>query len=99
MLRKTTANFQGSRKLGRHYAYLSIVGGASREQSIERVVSRNGEANEVDKKLARNVEEDKEEEDQAKAEERIGLRHRRLLLEVVESWIFGQLGLISLSPY
>ena len=71
--------------------YLGIVGLACTEQSFQRIVAWNEETGKVHKKLSSNVEEYQEEVDSGKAEEGINFGDGRLLLEVVEHRVFGQL--------
>ena len=71
--------------------YLSIIGLAGREQSVHGIVSGEQEASKVDEELAGDVEEDEEEVDSDETEEGIDFRDGRLLLEVVESWVLGEL--------
>lgn len=72
-------------------AYLSIISFAGAEQSLQRVVARDDESSHVYEELASNVEENKEEINANKAEEGVNLWNRRLLLEVVECRVLGQL--------
>lgn len=72
-------------------AYLGIINLARTEQSFQGIISGDEEPSKVHKKLASNVEEDKEKVDADKAEKGIDLRHRSLLFEVVEHGIFGEL--------
>ena len=71
---------------------LSIVDFAGREKCIERVVSGDNEASEVDEEFASNVEKDQEEVEPGKTEEDVDFRYARLLLKIVEHVIFGKLG-------
>ena len=70
---------------------MGIINLACTEQSFEGVVPWDKESGKVDKKVSGDVEEDKEEVDADETEEGVDLRHRGLLFEVVEHWIFGQL--------
>lgn len=79
-------------------AYLGVINLARTEQSFQGIVSWDEEPGKVHKKLARNIEEDKKKVDADEAEEGVDLRHRSLLLEVVEHGIFGQLYHLSVSP-
>jgi hypothetical protein len=70
---------------------LCVIDLARAEQRIERVIARNDEACEIDEKLAANVEEDEEEIESDEAEESVDLGNAGLLLEIVESWVLGEL--------
>jgi len=69
---------------------LSIINLATAEQCLERVVSREDEACEVDEELASDVEEDEEEVESDEAEEDIDLRDVGLLLEIVEDRVLAK---------
>ena len=71
--------------------HLGVIDLARAEQSVQRVVAGNGEAGDVDEEGASDVEEDEEEVQAGEAEDGVDLGHRRLLLEVVEGGVFGQL--------
>ena len=62
-----------------------------REERLKRVVGRQREASSVDEKLSGDVEEDEEEVESAETEDDVDLRDGRLLLEVGEGWVFGEL--------
>lgn len=70
---------------------LRIIGRRRREQGAERVVARNDKARQVGQELATEVEDDEEEVERDEADNSIRLRDRRLLLEVVEGGVLGQL--------
>jgi hypothetical protein len=70
---------------------LSVVGFGSGEQSLHGVVTRNDETSQVGEQLAAEVEDDKEEVKSARANNGVDLRNRGLLLQVVESRVFGEL--------
>lgn len=72
-------------------SYLSIIGGASGEEGMERVVARNSETGEVDEELAENVEEDEEEVDADNTQEGVDLGDGGLPLQVVEDRVLGEL--------
>ena len=72
-------------------AYLGIINLARTEQSFQGIISWDEEAGKVYKKLASNVEEDKKKVDTDEAEKGVDLRHRGLLLEIVEHGILGEL--------
>lgn len=71
--------------------YLSVISLAGTEQGLQRVIARDNEARKVHEKLARDIEEDEEEVDAGDSQKGIDLGNRRLLLEVVEGRILGQL--------
>ena len=73
------------------YIYLGIINFACTEQSLQGIVSWDEEPGKVHKKLASDIEEDKEKVDADKAEKGVDFRHRSLLFEVVEHRVFGQL--------
>jgi hypothetical protein len=70
---------------------LSVIDLAGAEQGIQRVVSRNDEAGNVDEEGAGDVEEDEEEVESPEAEDHVDLGYGSLLLEVVEGGVFRQL--------
>jgi hypothetical protein len=61
-------------------SYLSIVGLAHTEKSLQRVVTRNDESSDIDKEFAADVKEYKEEVDTNESEEGVDFRNRCLLL-------------------
>ena len=71
--------------------HLSVVDFAGAEQCGQRVVAGNDEAGDVDKKGTGNVEKNEEEVEARQSEHGVDLGHRRLLFEVVEGGVFGQL--------
>jgi hypothetical protein len=75
---------------------LCVVGLARREKRIQRVVSRDHKTSEIGQELAAEVEDNQEEVQRNQADDSVGLGHRRALLEVVQSGVFGQL-LVELS--
>ena len=70
---------------------MGVVRLAVREERLKRVVGRQREASSVDEKLSGDVEEDEEEVESAETEDDVDLRDGRLLLEVGEGWVFGEL--------
>jgi len=70
---------------------LSIIHLACAEQCVQRIVSGDDEAGKVDQELASDVEEDQEAVDTGKAEEDIDFGNVRLLLEVIEDGVSGEL--------
>jgi len=70
---------------------LSVVNLGGAEQRVQGVIAGNDEAGNVDEKFASNVEEDQEEVESAETEDHIDLGNRRLLFQVVEEFILGQL--------
>jgi len=76
---------------------LSIIHLACAEQCVKRIVSWDDEAGKVDQELASNVEEDQEAVDTGKAEEDIDFGNVRLLLEVIEDGVSGELRLPQVS--
>jgi hypothetical protein len=76
---------------------LSVVDLARREESVQGVVTGDDEAGNVDKELASDVEEDKEEVKASETEDGVDLGDGSLLLEVVEGGVLGQLGDDSIS--
>ena len=74
---------------------LCIITLPNTEQSLQRVISGNDESGHICKKLTANVEEDEEEIGCDKAKECINLRNRGLLLQIVQSWILGELGRLA----
>jgi hypothetical protein len=72
-------------------AYLSVVDLAGGEEGIQRVVAGNNESSNVDKELASDVEKDEEEVQARKTKDGVDLGYGRLLLEVVEGGVLGQL--------
>lgn len=78
-------------------AYLGIINLARTEQGFQGIISWDEEPGKVYKKLASNVEEDKEKVDADEAEKCVDLRHRSLLFEVVEHGIFGELYHLRIS--
>jgi hypothetical protein len=70
---------------------LRVVNLAGAKESVQRVVTGDDEAGNVDEELASNVEEDKEEVEAGEAEESVDLGDGRLLFEVVEGGVLGQL--------
>jgi hypothetical protein len=71
---------------------LGVINLARAEQGIQGVVAGDDEASEIDEELSSNVEEDQEEVETGQGEENVDLGHTGLLLEIVEHFIFGQLG-------
>jgi hypothetical protein len=71
--------------------HLSVIDFAGAEQGVQRVVTGKDEASDVDEEFASNVEENEEEVKSGQAENGVHLGHRRLLLEVVEGGVFGEL--------
>ena len=71
--------------------YLSVVGFARTEQSLERIVAGDDKAGKIHEELAGDVEEYEEEVDTSDTKECIDLGDRRLLLQIIERWILGQL--------
>lgn len=74
---------------------MSIVGLASRKESLQGVVSWNDEAGQVGQELTAEVEDDEEEVQSGHANNGVDFGNRGLLLEVVELWVFGKLPSIS----
>jgi hypothetical protein len=72
-------------------SYLSIICLARAEESFHRIVTWDEEAGKVHEELASNVEEDQEHIDGSESKKDVDLRDVRLLLEVVESRVLGQL--------
>ena len=70
---------------------MGVIGLGLREQSLERVVTRDDEASKVDEELASNVEEDEKEVEGTETEDDVDLGDGALLLKVVESRVRGQL--------
>jgi hypothetical protein len=70
---------------------LSVVDLACGEQRVQRVVTGNDKSGNVDKELARDVEEDKEEVKASETENSVDFRDRGLLLKVVEGGVLRQL--------
>ena len=70
---------------------MSVIGLASGEKSLKRVVAGNDEAGKVGKELASDVEEDGEEVKGTDAQDYVDLGDRGLGLEVIESTILGEL--------
>jgi hypothetical protein len=70
---------------------LSIVNFACAEQGVQGVVSRNDKSCKVHEELSTDVEEDQKEVDSDESEEGVHLGDAGLLLEIVESRVFGQL--------
>ena len=81
----------GSKQYTAKDAYLGIINFACTEQSLQGVVTWDKESGKVHKKVAGDVEENKEEVDADETEKGVDLRHRGLLFKVVEHRIFGQL--------
>lgn len=76
---------------------LGIISFADAEQSLQRVVTRKHESSKIRKELTANVEEDEEEVEGDQSEEAVHLGDRGLLLEVVQSRVFGELIMLSVS--
>jgi hypothetical protein len=70
---------------------LRVVNLAGAEESVQRVVAGNDETGNVDKEFAGDVEKDEEEGEAGEAEESVDLGDGRLLFEVVEGGVLGQL--------
>lgn len=70
---------------------LSVIDLACAEQSSKRVIAGNDKASDIDQELAGDVEKDEEKVEGAETEDSVDLGDRRLLLEVVESGVLGQL--------
>lgn len=70
---------------------LRVVDLAGAEESVERVVAGDDEAGNVDEELAGDVEENEKEVEAGKTEQGVDLGDGRLLLEVVEGGVLGQL--------
>jgi len=70
---------------------LSIIDLAGAEQGVQRVVAGDEESSDVNEESTGNVEEDQEEVESTEAQDDVDLGHRRLLLEVVEGGVLGQL--------
>jgi len=71
--------------------YLSVIDLAGAEESGQRVVAGDNKARDVNEELAGDVEEDEEEVEGSKAQDRVDLGHRSLLLKVVEGGVLRQL--------
>ena len=71
--------------------HLCVIDLAGAEQRVQRVVAGDDKASNVDKELASNVEEDEEEVQAGETQDGVGLGDGGLLLEVVESWVLGEL--------
>lgn len=71
--------------------HLGVIDLAGAEQGAQRVIAGNDEAGNVDEEGAGNVEEDEEEVQACETKDGVDLGHRRLLFEVVEGGVFGQL--------
>ena len=80
------------REVGRSGTHLSIINFAGREQGRQRVVAGNDKTSDVNEELAGDVKEDQEEVKCRDTQNSVDLGHRRLLLEIVESGVFRQLG-------
>lgn len=76
------------RKQGTHLSVIDLV---RREQGLQGVEAGDDEAGKVDEELSSNVEEDEEEVEACETENGVGLGDRRLLLQVVEGGVLGQL--------
>lgn len=70
---------------------LRIVSLAGSEQRLQRVISWNCETSDICEQLPADVEEDEEEIGRDKPEESIDLWNRSLLLQIVQSWVLGEL--------
>jgi hypothetical protein len=70
---------------------LCVIDLAGAEQSVQRVVTGNDEAGNVDEELSSNIKEDQEEVKAGKTKDHVNLGDRRLLLKVVECGVLGQL--------
>jgi len=79
------------RERATHRQPLGIIRLARAKQGSERVVSGDDEAGDVGQELAAEIEQDKEEVERSEAEHGIGLGDRRLLLEVVQDGVLGEL--------
>lgn len=73
------------------HTYLRVINLAGTEERIERVIPRQYETSKVDEKLAGDVKENQEEVQAEESKDDVDLGDRGLLLEIVESWIFGEL--------
>jgi hypothetical protein len=73
------------------WPHLRVVGRAGCEQSIQRVVCRDEEADRVDKELGRDVEEDEEEIKEAEPKDYVDLWDICLLFKIVEDLVLGEL--------
>ena len=71
--------------------YLGVIDLACAEQGFQRVVAGDDKSSHVYKELAGNIEEDEEEVNSDKAEESVDFWNGRLLCEVVEHGVLGQL--------
>lgn len=81
-------------KGGKYCEPLRIIGLAGAEEGLEGVVPWDHEAGEVGQQLAADVEEDQEEVGADEPEEGVRLGDGRLLLQVVEDGVLGQLGTV-----
>ena len=83
-----------------HGQPLGIIRLVGRKQRSERVVSGDNKTGDVGQEGAAEVQDDQKEVEGAQAKHSIGLGHRRLLLEVVESGVFGELRhrLVRIKP-
>lgn len=79
--------------------HLCVVGRAGCEQSMQRVVCRDEEADRVDKELSRDVEKDEEEVKEAEPEDYVDLRDVCLLFKVDEEIVLGELQRTMLALY
>jgi hypothetical protein len=70
---------------------LGVIDLARTEQGVQRVVTGDDKAGDVDEELSGDVEEDQEEVQAGETEDHVDLGDRRLLLKVVEGGVFGQL--------
>jgi len=72
-------------------SYLGVIRSARSEEGLERVVTGKEETSEVDKELASDVEENKEEVNTDKTQDNVDLRDVGLTLQVVQNGVLGKL--------
>lgn len=72
-------------------SYLGVIRSARSEEGLERVVAGKEETSEVDKELASDVEENKEEVNTDKTQDNVDLRDIGLTLQVVQNGVLGKL--------
>lgn len=75
----------------RSKTYLCVIGLASGEQCVERVVARDDEAGQVNKEFTGNVEENQEGVNTDQTKDHVDLGDGGLTLKVVEDRVLGKL--------
>jgi hypothetical protein len=76
---------------------LRIITLSHAKQSLEGIIPRDHKPGDIGQELSSNIKEDEEEVGRDKPEERVDLGDRGLLLQIVQSWVLGELFMTGVS--